>query len=160
MKIEIVYLCILFGLVACAPSHDGFSSSKPNSPSSNTPEATPPDNTTPSPGPAPNVEMLGWNSIDTRVIQSCTGCHGASYTSKAGVRRNISSISSAINNNRMPPRRPLAACPKALLKEWVRLGMPNDTTVAITSIAGCETANIQDVIDNWLLEQDVTFEAE
>lgn len=104
----------------------------------------------PVPTPTPKPVTLGWTVVSDRVTSSCATCHGSTYSSKPNVKRNRAAISRVVNGNTMPPRRPLGVCPKAILKAWIQAGMPDSTTQPITTLAGCENENVQNIIDRWI----------
>lgn len=150
-KINLLILAVCF--VGCARSHESFKS--PAGVQPRMPENSASSPTSPVQGPEleASTERIGWQAISSHVVSSCTACHGASYTSAAGVRANRSKISSVINRNKMPPRRPLGACPKALLKAWIQMGLPDTSQTLVTSLPACASGNIQRVVDDWVSAQ-------
>ena len=152
-------------LAACSPSH--FTPAEKTNDQLDTPADGPPTPTDPvppvttnptTPGqPAPE-DQVGWAAVSARVVSACTACHGNTYSTYDGAKRNHTKIASWTGNNRMPPRRPLGACPKALFAAWVRDGMPQTSTKLVKDLPDCSAGVMQRLTDIWLNSQDPEIE--
>jgi hypothetical protein len=147
-------------LAACSPSH--FTPAEKSNGTLDTPAdgpATPADPVPPTtPGqPAPE-DLIGWASVSARVVSACTACHGNTFSTYDGAKRNHVKIASWIGNNRMPPRRPLGACPKALFAAWVTDGMPQTSAKLVKDLPECSGGMVQRLTDVWLNDQDPQVE--
>jgi hypothetical protein len=85
----------------------------------------------------PQPTYIDWNLINTKVVNSCTGCHSSKYNTFTNAKKRINSISSSINNDSMPPKSPLTKCQKRILKAWIDAGTPMSTTIPVSNFPDC-----------------------
>ena len=71
---------------------------------------------------------ITFKSISERVLEpNCVTCH-SNYSNYESVKRELSSIQTAIELDRMPKRGPpLTPTEKQLIAQWISLGAPNDS---------------------------------
>lgn len=81
-----------------------------------------------------DVEKAGvtFKTISERVLgPNCISCH-SNYSNFGSVKKEIASIQTAINSDRMPKRGPpLTAEEKQLLAQWINLGAPLETSAPV-----------------------------
>ncbi len=159
MKRKLLLLLLSTWIIsACSPSHftpaTGANDALDTGPGSPEPPADPTPTPTPTPGQPLPEDLIGWASVSARVVSACTACHGNTFSTYDGAKRNHAKITSWTANNRMPPRRPLGACPKALFAAWVSEGMPQTSTKLVKDLPACSAGVLQRLTDIWLNSQE------
>lgn len=80
-------------------------------------------------------------------LDTCKKCHDGSnfpqLDSVSMIRLHIAYVQDATNGNRMPPSsmgfQPLSECQKSVLKKWVDLGMPDESSVKLKEVSECDS---------------------
>jgi hypothetical protein len=98
--------------------------------------SAPPPTVTP-PAPVPTVAYIDWSLINSRVVVSCSACHGSSFNTYSSASKKIQSILGVVRSNAMPPRNPLSACQKTLLNQWANAGTPQATKIKVSDFPEC-----------------------
>jgi hypothetical protein len=109
----------------------GTITSVPSTPAPVNPPAVSP------PAPVPTVAYIDWNLINSRVVVSCSACHGSSFNTYSSASKKIQSILGVVRANAMPPRNPLSACQKTLLNQWANAGAPQATKIKVSDFPEC-----------------------
>jgi len=80
--------------------------------------------------------------VKSYALNSCTQCHSGKKEPFLGtdqdLRSNMSDIQSEINDNHMPPKKPLNDCQKAIVNKWADLGTPDTSNVKISDLDACK----------------------
>jgi hypothetical protein len=126
--LKITFIVLALTLSACNSNPFGKPDGDPTaSPEGSAPTPAPENNGaggegegTQQPPPEPQVNF---QIIKSQVLNNCVGCH-ARFQNYDSVVRELSSIESAVVENRMPPRGPLRVDIKELLTKWIQLGAP------------------------------------
>ena len=86
--------------------------------------------------------LLTIELVKSYSLNSCTQCHSGKKEPFLGtdqdLRSNISDIQSEINDNHMPPKKPLNDCQKAVVNKWADLGTPDTSDVKISDLEACK----------------------
>lgn len=96
-------------------------------------------------------QIITFDLIQSYSLVSCKSCHAGNKSPQLISRTDLQShadlILNVIATNAMPPAskgyEPLTLCKKALLKKWIELGSPNESTVTVGQIADCKNENHQ-----------------
>lgn len=90
-------------------------------------------------------QPIGWNLMKTDVLQSCLQCHSSGpqpmLSSLVQVQAELGRIWSEVSSKSMPPPRfgfrTFSNCRTAVLKKWIDMGAPENSTVMVASIPEC-----------------------
>lgn len=129
--IEFFFVTVLLLVTSCSANHSMESPSGENA-------ANAVDSITPE-------KTIGWELMNASVLKVCLDCHAGrkapTLATLAQVTAHMTKVWSTVSTGSMPPARagyaPLSKCQSALLKKWMDLGMPQDSTVLVGSIADC-----------------------
>jgi hypothetical protein len=88
---------------------------------------------------------LGYSSVKEFVLNNCLNCHVGKtkpeLSTLAMIQQNVQAILAEVRSNKMPPAKegydPLNACQKAMIEEWVKLGLPEDSNLKVVDINDC-----------------------
>lgn len=105
------------------------------------------------PTPPQGVEQtVTTDTVRARSLAVCLNCHNGVTQSPdlrtaQAVKNNSSLIQFWVNNNQMPPANSgfplLTACQKDILNRWVQLGLPDTSTVKVSSLPNCPNGLIE-----------------
>lgn len=102
--------------------------------------------------------------VQESVLSSCGRCHGTDpsthLTSLTWIVSNIGNILKDVESNRMPLGNPgpLSPCQKEILRSWVALGMPEQSSLGVMSLASCQKEQPEPPKKAPLLEMPLTYE--
>ncbi|MBX3032953.1 MAG: hypothetical protein KF865_03445 [Bdellovibrionaceae bacterium] len=90
-------------------------------------------------------QPIGWALMKTDVLQSCLQCHSGgqqpTLSSLPQVQAELGRVWSEVSSKSMPPPRSglksLSDCRTAVLKKWIDLGAPENSTVMVASVPEC-----------------------
>ncbi len=96
-------------------------------------------------------QIITFQLIQSYSLTSCQNCHAGKQapqlTSLSDLKTHSDLVWSEVSTNAMPPTasgyEPLSSCKKALLKKWIDLGMPSESTATVGEITECKNENQQ-----------------
>lgn len=94
-----------------------------------------------------NQQYLATSYIQKFPLKVCLDCHAGQESPDLDtpdrIKSHFSSLQTKINNNDMPPLdqgyTSLSDCEKASVNKWIELGMPDESTIFVSSLPECAT---------------------
>jgi hypothetical protein len=91
------------------------------------------------------TQPISWRLMQTSVLKSCLQCHSGSKQpllfSYSDMVQNISGVWAEVSSGTMPPPSSgisrLSTCRTAILRKWIDLGTPENSSVMVSSLPEC-----------------------
>lgn len=90
---------------------------------------------------------VSWKTVESEVLGQCASCHlgqnQPDLYDLGDIQRNVGKIWDQVSKNAMPPSlkgySPLSQCQQAVLKKWIDLQTPMESTVKVMSLKECQS---------------------
>ena len=95
--------------------------------------------------------VISYNLVANYSLQSCARCHSGSQSPTLNsitlLKTHIDDVLAEVEGGDMPPagNAPVTACQQAILKKWVELNMPEESTSKVFDLAACKSGDTEPV---------------
>lgn len=118
-------------------------------------------NTQPDQGVFNSTTSISSDLVQKSVLGTCIQCHN-NFAEINNIRAGIKEIQSRISSDQMPPAdrgfKPLDACLKSILQQWVSEGLPDQSQTLVSNLVGCNQGVPISQPETPILEMPITYE--